>query len=87
MATRSQALAHNWRLKLSALGLSIFLWALVQTEPSNQETFASVPVHVQIADTAWTTSGPPTPAVVEIRLGGPAREIIRFAREGMTLKI
>ncbi len=37
MATPTQALAHNWRLKLSALGLSVFLWALVQGEPSNQE--------------------------------------------------
>ncbi len=87
MASPTQALVHNWRLKLSALGLAIFLWALVQTEPSNQETFASVPVLVQVADTAWTTSGAPSPATVELRLGGPAREIIRFAREGTTIRI
>ena len=53
MAGRSQALVHNWRLKLSAVGLSVFLWALVQTEPTNQETFASVPVLLEIADTSW----------------------------------
>lgn len=87
MPTPPQALVHNWRLKLSALGLSVFLWALVQTEPSNQETFASVPVHVQVVDTAWTTSGAPNPATVELRLGGPAREIIRLAREGTSIRI
>jgi len=83
----SRALVHNWRLKLSALGLAIFLWAIVQTEPTNQETFSSVPVLVQIADTGWTTSGPPTPMTVELRLGGPAREIIRLAREGTSLRV
>ena len=87
MATPTQALTQNWRLKLAALGLSVFLWALVQTEPSNQETFASVPVLVQVADTGWTTSGAPNPSTVELRLGGPAREIIRLAREGTTIRI
>jgi len=87
MTSSSRALVLNWRLKLSALGLSIFLWALVQTEPTNQETFSSVPVRVQIADTGWTTSGAPTPATVELRLGGPAREIIRLAREGTSIRV
>ena len=87
MASRTQALVHNWRLKLSALALSVFLWALVQTEPTNQETFAAVPVLIQVADTQWTTSGLPTPASVELRLGGPAREIIRLAREGTSVRV
>ncbi len=87
MASLTQALVRNWRLKLSALGLSVFLWALVQTEPTNQEALPSVPVRVQIADTAWTTSGSPSPAMVELRLTGPAREIIRLAREGASVRI
>ena len=87
MASPSGALVRNWRLKLSALGLSVFLWALVQTEPTNPETLPSVPVRVQIADTGWTTSGAPTPATVELELAGPAREIIRLAREGASLRI
>lgn len=87
MASPTHALVHNWRLKLSALGLSVLLWALVQTEPTNQETFPSVPVRVQIADTSWTTSGPPTPSTVEVRLGGPPREIIRLAREGISIRV
>lgn len=81
------ALLRNWELKLSALGLSVFLWALVQTEPLSQETFSAVPVVVDIADTAWTIAGPPSPGTVELRLGGPAREIIRLAREGTSLLI
>lgn len=87
MASPTQVLVHNWRLKLSALGLSVLLWALVQTEPTNRETFPSVPVRVQIADSGWTTSGSPSPPTVEVRLGGPPREIIRLAREGTTIRV
>lgn len=87
MASPYQALVHNWRLKLSALGLSVFLWALVQTEPTNQETVSAVPIRIQVTDTSWTTSGAPVPATAELRLGGPAREIIRLAREGTTLRV
>ena len=42
---------------------------------------------VQVSDTGWTTSGAPSPSTVELRLGGPAREIIRLAREGMSIRI
>lgn len=81
-----RVLSHNWRLKLLALGLSVFLWALVQA-PRNQETLSSVPVRVEVADTSWTISGPPEPATVELNLGGPAREMIRLAREGTTVRV
>lgn len=86
MALFPRVVAHNWRLKLSALGLSVFLWALVQTEPRNAETF-SVPVTVEISDTAWAASGAPEPSVVELRLSGPAREIIRLARQGTLIRV
>jgi YbbR domain-containing protein len=86
MPTASR-LFRNWRLKLSALALSIFLWAVVQAEPNNSETFSAVPVEVQIADTSWVLAGPTDPPVVQIRLGGVAREIIRLAQEGTTLRI
>jgi YbbR-like protein len=82
-----QAVVHNWRLKLAALGLSVFLWALVQTEPRNAETFSAIPVVVDVADTAWTLSGDPRPATVELRLSGPTREIIRLAREGTAVRV
>ena len=84
---RGGALLHNWRLKLSALGFSVFLWALVQTEPRSSETISAVPIQIEVADTAWMLAGPPTPATVELQLAGPAREIIRLAREGTTVRV
>lgn len=87
MAPLFRTLTHNGQLKLLALVLSVFLWALVQTEPRNQETFSAVPLQVEITDTAWSLSGSPQPATVDLRLGGPAGEIIRLAREGTQLRI
>ena len=87
MSTTVRALFSNWRLKLAALGLAIFLWALVQTEPRSEETFSSIPVYVMIADTAWTLADLPVPASVQLRLDGPAREIISLAREGTSVRI
>ncbi len=86
MPVKLRRLTHNWRLKLLALGLSVFLWALVQNEP-NPETFPSVPVEVEVTDTAWTTGGPPTPATVELRLGGPAGEMVRLPRQGPVVHV
>jgi len=86
VALLPHVVVHNWRLKLSALGLSVFLWALVQAEPRNSETF-SIPVAVEVSDTAWAVSGPPEPAQVELRLSGPAREIIRLARQGTQIRV
>lgn len=87
MAGVPNLLVLNWRLKLSALALSVFLWALVQAEPPNQEIFSAVPVHVEVADTAWAVARQASPPTVELRLGGPAREIIRLARDGTTVRI
>lgn len=87
MARVPRLLAENWQLKLAALGLSVFLWALVQTEPLSQETFPDVPVTVVVTDTAWSLSRSPSPEMVELRLGGPAREIIRLAREGTSVRV
>ncbi|MCG6989857.1 MAG: hypothetical protein LJF06_16990 [Gemmatimonadetes bacterium] len=82
-----RALIHNWRLKLAALGLSVLLWALVQTEPRNAETLSAIPVDVMLTDTAWALAGPPQPRTVELRLSGPTGEIIRLAREGTAVRI
>lgn len=87
MAVSPRTFVHNWRLKLVALALAVFLWALVQTEPRNADTFSSVPVIVEVSDSGWTTSGAPTPAAVELRVSGPAREIYRLAREGTAVRI
>lgn len=87
MPRAPRVLVHNWHLKLSALGLATFLWALVQTEPLSQETFSDVPVQVEVIDTSWAVSRPPSPSSVELRLAGPYREIIRLAREGTSVVI
>ena len=50
MASALHALVENGHLKLAALALSVLLWALVQSEPTSQETFTTVPVYVQIAE-------------------------------------
>lgn len=83
----SRILVHNWRLKLSALGLAVLLWALVQTEPREAQTVDGVPVAVDVADTAWTVSGAPQPAMVELRLSGPTGEIIRLSRAGTVIRV
>jgi hypothetical protein len=87
MASAFRVLLHNWHLKLAALALAVLLWALVQTEPLSQETFAAVPVTVEVSDSFWTTARPPSPATVELRVGGPAREIIRLARDGTSVRV
>jgi hypothetical protein len=87
LVTSKQALVHNGLLKLSALALSIFLWALVQTVLSNRETFMFFPGAVHVSDTAWTTSAVPSPSQIDVRLGGTARDIIRLAREGMSIRV
>ncbi len=86
MALSTRVLFHNWRLKLTALGLAVLLWAIAQTD-RNTETVPAVPVVVEVSDTLWTASGPPDPGFVELRLSGPAREIIRLAREGTTVRV
>ena len=79
---------RDWRLKLAALGLSVFLWALVQTEPrTSSESFQRVPVRVELTDTLWTLAGPPAPTEVELQLSGSSRDIIRLDREGTALSI
>lgn len=87
MARTPRALINNWRLKLSALGLAVFFWGLVQTEPLSQETFLAVPLEIEITDTTWMVAGALSPATVELRLGGPAGEIIRLAREGTSVRV
>lgn len=87
MALTPRALIHNWRLKLSALGLSVLLWALVQSEPRESQTVGSVPVVIDVADTAWTVAGEVQPGEVELRLSGSTGEIIRLSRAGTVLRI
>ncbi|MEQ9401834.1 MAG: hypothetical protein RJQ04_21890 [Longimicrobiales bacterium] len=87
MALLPGVVSQNWRLKLAALGLSVLLWALVQTDEGNAETFSSVPVRVEVDDTAWTLAAAPLPSAVELRMSGPTREMFRLAREGTVIRV
>lgn len=87
MGFLTRLVAHNWRLKLSSLGLSVLLWALVQSDDGNAETFSSVPIVVEVADTAWTLASAPNPSSVEVRISGPVREMFRLAREGTVVRV
>ncbi len=87
MAFTPRSLVHNWRLKLSALGLAVLLWALIQSEPRESQTVGSVPVVIDVADTAWTVAGEVQPGEVELRLSGSTGEIIRLSRAGTVLRI
>jgi len=80
-------LTHNASLKVAALAAAIFLWAIAPADPAQQESLTSVPVRVQVADLDWTLAQPPVPAEVEVRLSGPAREMIRLAREGASVRV
>ena len=79
--------ARNWRLKLAALGLAVFLWALVRTEPTTGVNVFTVPVRAQVGDLDWMLEGEPDPATVQVRLRGPTQDLIRIAQEGTTLRV
>lgn len=66
------AVRRNWRLKLAAFGLAVFLWVVIRAEPdgASTQTVTDVPVLVQVADLDWTTAGPPVPSVVDVRVAG-----------------
>lgn len=72
---------RNWRLKLSAFGLAVFLWAVVRADPSDTNTVTSVPVVVELSDLDWTLAGPPTPSSVDVRFAGSPRDFPRLGRE------
>jgi hypothetical protein len=82
-----RALARNFRLKLAALGLAVFLWALVRTEPTSGVNVFTVPVRAQVGDLDWVLDGEPDPATVQVRLRGPTQDLIRIAQEGTTLRV
>lgn len=87
MGFLSQLVRRNWRLKLAAFGLAVFLWAVVRTDPGSTNTLAQVPVLVQIADSDWTLSGDPRPAQVEVQFRGSLADISRITRDGTFLRV
>ncbi|MDT8342514.1 MAG: hypothetical protein RQ751_13465 [Longimicrobiales bacterium] len=87
MSVVPRILTHNASLKLLALLGAVFLWAIVPRNPQGGEVLPQVPVRVQVADLDWVQAGAPEPTMVQVRLAGPTREIIRLAREGTTVRV
>lgn len=80
MSVLPQVVTRNWRLKLAALALSLFLWAVVTAQPRNRQVLTSVPVQVVVNDPGWTLAEPPSPAAVSVQLAGTTRELLQLSR-------
>lgn len=81
-------MTRNWRLKLAALGLAVFLWAVVGTRPNNNS--AVIPARVEVdmsANPGWTTARPPEPATVNVHVQGSFDDLQRIQRGGLAVRI
>lgn len=79
MSVLPQVVTRNWRLKLSALGLAVFLWAIVTIQPRNREILPDVPLRVEASDPDWVlvAADPPT---VSVNLGGLTSDLLELPR-------
>ena len=87
MAPLARIVPKNWRLKLAAIGLALFLWTLVRTEPVTGVNLFTVPVRAQLDDVDWVLTADPDPATVQVRLRGPPEDLIQLARTGTIVRI
>ncbi len=69
-------LTRNWTLKLAAFGLALLLWIVIRADETDQQSLMNVPVRVQVVDPAWALARDPSPGTVEIRVEGPARDLL-----------
>jgi len=76
---RPGLITDSWELKLTALGLSVLLWAAVKSEATSRFTMRDVPVEVRVTDGAWVMVGGADPATVDVDVRGPVRELIGLA--------
>ena len=70
---------RNWRLKLSAFTLAVLLWATVRIGAVSRQDIPEVEVRIENSDPGWVVQGEPSPAVVQVGLTGPARDLFRVA--------
>lgn len=89
MSFLTRVVLRNWQLKLSAFGLAIFLWAVVQTESGQVSvtSFDSVPVLVQVNDPEWTLAEEPSPPTVQVRFDGPVQQLISLSQDPDALMV
>lgn len=79
MRVLPELLTRNWTLKLAALGIALLLWTAVRVEAPDRQPLPDVPVRVQLNDPAYALAANPSPAAVEVRVGGPARALFQLA--------
>ncbi len=81
------SLASDWRLKLAAFFMAVFLWALVRVGAPDQRA-VSIPVTVSLNDPEWILMDDPVPATVEVRFSGPPTEVFRLtAIDGVSVTV
>ena len=78
---------RNWPLKLAALALAVLLWIPIRLETPVRESVAGVRIKVRLEDPRWTLKGEPDPSAVEVRMRGPAGEILSLRRWPPLLEI
>ena len=89
MRSRSfdRSLASNWRLKVAALAMALFLWALVRVGAPDQRA-VSIPVNVSLNDPDWILMDDPVPSSVLVRFSGPPTEVFRLtALDGVSITV
>jgi hypothetical protein len=84
---RVAALTQNLTLKLSALGLSLLLWAVVRSEQPYRLIRHHVPVTVSLRDEDWVLTPPARPHTVSVTIIGPLREILRLNRRALRVVV
>jgi YbbR domain-containing protein len=82
-----RVVSRNWRLKLAALALSVFLWAVVTVRPTNRSVLSSVPVQVDVIDTDWAVDGLPSPPTVTVQLSGSVRELLTRGSDAAVVRV
>jgi hypothetical protein len=79
-------LTANGKLKLLSLALALLLWAVVSAEQV-QVRWLPVRVEVDLRDPRYALTGPPRPAVVNVRFAGPVRELWEMALQPPTVTL
>lgn len=70
-----EATSDLW-LKVVAFALAFLLWTV--TKSDSRKVIRNVPVRVNLTDPEWVMMGAPEPPVVDVRVSGPVRELIRL---------
>jgi hypothetical protein len=83
-----RVMTRNWRLKLAALGLAVFLWAVVRADPVSTTTVITAPVAVEAsASPEWTLANNPDPPSVSVYVRGSPRDIQSLQSAGVIVRI